>query len=454
MSGERLPLLSDQYDRLLVGDWIDRQGLGADVRMFGSGFRLTGPLHVDALRSVLTALVARHEALRVAFPDRGLSGYQIVCPPPEVELTEWDLRDLPDNERWEEAARIVGERLSKNVDLEAGLLLSAALVRLGDEDHLLGLAADHLVVDGEALELLVGELWSMYAAKVGGQAPNLPEQQSTYSDFVRWEADWLRRDPAARQAIALMAQRLDGLGVNPPVLLPGAKRETNQAYTVGSMSGSLPDDTVDVLSAHCQASRTTPFVTLLSAYLCALHVCGNPTDLGLNIPVTRRTEPHLFDLVCALSTHATTRVRLDLSLPFLELTRRVRASVLETFRLGQVPAPAVMATLAPHMLGRLFERPSGFFDVSPAWWSGSGRRVAALSVEPVNVRFQTNQIESLAMFASVIDRRVAFTVLYPADVFDDVSVGDLVRVFTSVVHRCLSEPRSPVGTLLPSLARG
>jgi hypothetical protein len=445
---EGLPLLSDQIDRLAIQEWVERQGLGVEVRMFGRGFRLTGPLDTDALDSALTALVARHEALRAAFPGRGRTGRQEIREARTFTPERVDLTALPEDERADEALRLAGAFLSRNLDLDGGLLMSGVVYRLGEQDHLLGLAVDHLVVDGQSFEILVNELWELYAAVVEGREAKLPEQRFTYADFVRWEAEWLGRDPEPRQMIARFAELLDGIGTNAPVYLPGMLRETNDRYAVGTFDGSLTPETCALLTEYCRSARTTPFVVLFTAYLCALHARSGRSDLAALIPVTRRTEEHLLDLVAFLSTYATVRVRINPSLTFKELSRTVRSAVLETQRLGQVPAPEVTSSLAPNHLGRLLERPCTFFDVAPGGWSGGKREAGGLSVEPTEVPGDQHQIESLEVFASVDDSGVDFTVLFPADVFGEESVRELAHEFTSLVHRFLTAPDSAIGDVL------
>jgi hypothetical protein len=262
----------------------------------------------------------------------------------------------------------------------------------------------------------------------------------------------LGHHPQPRQSIAELDEYLRGIGVNPPLRLGGALRETNERYTVGIVAGRLPTTTGEQLGAYCRTVRNTPFVVLLSAYVCALHACGGPADLGITVPTSRRVEAHLLDLVCTLSSHATARIRLDTSVTFQDLTRQVRSQVLKAVRLGQVPAPAAVAVLAPHQLGRLFERPTAFFDVAPAGWSGGPRKVHELSVEPVPVPVRWQVIENLAMFASLSDAEVTFTVVYPADVFAAATVERLVRTFTAIVEQCLSGPALPLDELIRPFA--
>ena len=99
MTQDRLPLLSEQQDRLAYAAWTERQGLDEFIRNFGGGFRLRGPLDVDALKAALTALVDRHEALRAVFPDGLDSDHQFVHASHDAVLAEKDVRHLPQPER-------------------------------------------------------------------------------------------------------------------------------------------------------------------------------------------------------------------------------------------------------------------------------------------------------------------------------------------------------------------
>src|SRR5207248_2912625 len=120
-----------------------------------------------------------------------------------------DLRDAPAAGRLAAALTRMGAELGDNVDLDGGLLLRAVLVRLDQEEYLLGLAADHLVVDGEAFEILARELWNGYTAALAGEPPAAPPAFA-YSEFVRWEANWLAQDPEPRRITAEVAQHLRG----------------------------------------------------------------------------------------------------------------------------------------------------------------------------------------------------------------------------------------------------
>lgn len=234
MAQQPLPLLSEQEDRLRYAAWTEEQGLGEFVRAFGSGFRLTGPLDPDALTTALTDVLARYDALRAVFPDGLYSEHQLVAPPRPFHLERIDLRDRPEEDRLDEAIRLVSERMSENLDLTGGAMLRAVLARLDDHDHVLGLTADHMVADGECMEVILDELWRRYAAATAGERLTLPDPDFDYRDYLRWERDWLRDDPTPRAAIAETAKLLEGMGLSPPVTVDGRPQpgQRHQPITV------------------------------------------------------------------------------------------------------------------------------------------------------------------------------------------------------------------------------
>lgn len=447
MSQERLPLLSEQQDRLAYAAWTERQGLGEFVRNFGGGFRLRGALDVDALKAALTALVERHEALRTAFPVGFDSDYQVVQAPRAAVLAEQDLRHLPEEGRTEEGLRRAGEYLSRNLDPAGGLMLSTVLVRLGEEDHILGLALDHMVADGASLETLVDELWQFYAAAERGEPSPLPTVRFDYRAYLRWEDDWLRNDPVPRQSIARFAEILEGPGVLPLADIDGRLRDTNERFTPKHVSGTVSGEDYEKFTAYCRKTRVTPFVALLTAYLGAVHACGGSNDLGVMIPISRRTEESHINAVCNLTTQATVRVRFDTSASFTDLNRQVRSAVMETFRLGQVPLYEVLKKLAPETASRLFLRPCLFFDLAPAGWTGGRRAVGNLTAEPVDVPITLRHEELLSVFGSTSEDELSYNLLYPADVYTAEAIDDLNRAFTGLLRRCVNDPLAPVGTL-------
>ncbi|MDU6377610.1 MAG: condensation domain-containing protein, partial [Bradyrhizobium sp.] len=107
--------------------------------------RLRGRLDGDALQRALDELVIRHAALRTVFRQDGGEPEQIICPPRPVELRRIIFGG---DDREQQAARVRREQANLPFDLEAGPLLRAALLALGEQDHILTVTLHHIVADG------------------------------------------------------------------------------------------------------------------------------------------------------------------------------------------------------------------------------------------------------------------------------------------------------------------
>src|SRR6201994_2949065 len=83
--------------------------LAPDSRAFNEviEIRKTGALDVDALRRALSAVVARHDALRTTFDSVDGVPHQIVWEPTEVDLPVSDLSDLRTQDAVARAVEIV-----------------------------------------------------------------------------------------------------------------------------------------------------------------------------------------------------------------------------------------------------------------------------------------------------------------------------------------------------------
>src|SRR5207249_316601 len=98
-------------------------------------FRLSGPLHVDALRSAFQTIVNRHEILRTAFE---LDNGEVIARPAEessFEIPVFDLSGDAVDDRGQRLAAIATEETQRRMDLHTGPLMRAALVKLDAGDH-------------------------------------------------------------------------------------------------------------------------------------------------------------------------------------------------------------------------------------------------------------------------------------------------------------------------------
>src|SRR5438128_5572373 len=150
--------------------------------------RLRGPLDVDALERAINVLVERHESLRTAFTLVDGVPHQVIRPPRPVSITVVDLSDAPEAEG--RGLEVAAGQARRPFDL-SDELFRVALVKLGDEDHLLSLTLHHIITDAWSMGVLNRELSLLYGGFVEGREVELPELPIQYADYAVWQQRWM-----------------------------------------------------------------------------------------------------------------------------------------------------------------------------------------------------------------------------------------------------------------------
>ncbi|MDN3359631.1 condensation domain-containing protein [Actinomadura sp. DC4] len=228
-------------------------------------FEISGPLNHDALQAALTALVARHDALRTAYPRIGGGRVRLVRPPMPVAVPCLD----------EEPGH------PPRPDPGRPPLLTAALMRRGPEAHLLVLIVHTIAVDGLSLALLVDELGSLYDAAGSGRPPSMPAAPSSGRQ-VRRERAYLA-SPDADAAREYWADRL--------AAAPALPRRPGALGTAGSIPLVLPERLANAVRARAAAEGTTAFTVLLAAYATLLAEVTGGDDITVAVPLGKRCHP-------------------------------------------------------------------------------------------------------------------------------------------------------------------
>src|SRR4051812_4380098 len=141
--------------------------------------RLKGTLDVDKLRVALQRLVDRHEALRSTVTPDGAD--LCVGETVAIDCALHDFSDLEDAARADSVAEVERRAVETPFDLEQGPLMRAELLRLASDEHLLVVAAHHIVCDGWSFGVVARDLGALYAEALGGPAPVPPDSFAEYA---------------------------------------------------------------------------------------------------------------------------------------------------------------------------------------------------------------------------------------------------------------------------------
>ena len=70
---------------------------------------------------------------------------------------------------------------------ETGPLWRAVVVRVGEQEQVVGVSLHHLIADGRSLEVLLEELGEVYEAGVMGREAELGRLEVNYGEYALWE---------------------------------------------------------------------------------------------------------------------------------------------------------------------------------------------------------------------------------------------------------------------------
>ncbi|MGY5001301.1 amino acid adenylation domain-containing protein [Streptomyces griseus] len=257
-----------------------------------------GPLDTRLLGRALAALADRHTMLRIRIEsaaDAGHTGNGVdrldpVTPrqyvAPATALSAWyEVRELTG--RIEELETALCNR---PFDLAAEPPVRAVLARESPELSHLVLVIHHAAGDGYSLNVLAGELWSLYTTLAHGRTPTLP---ALGTDFARYAAAAAAERSATDGARTLAldgrywSERLAARGEplrlpydGDPSALPTAPLATRQS--------ALDAELTTALEKRAAAHGVSLFHLLLAVHVRCLARWSGQRDIAVNVARARR----------------------------------------------------------------------------------------------------------------------------------------------------------------------
>ncbi len=418
--------------------FLDQLEPGSGTYNVPTGFELTGPLYVAALRRGLAEVVRRHEVLRTSFPSFEGSPRLAIREAPELDFAVVDLTRLAGPARRRAARRLAREDASRPFDLARGPLLRGRLLRLAPTRHILLLNLHHIVCDGWSLGVLQGELSTLYGSFSRGEPSPLAELAVQVADVAAWQRRWLRG--AVLERLVERWRRQLG-GVPPALALPYDRpRPARPTYRGGKrplrLSAAL-SRRVEELGA---GQGATPFMVLLAVLggVLSRWSDGDRVVVGTDFAGRDRleTEALIGFFVNVLPLAAD--VRGDPSLR--QLVGRVRETTLRAHADQGLPFDRLVAELKPQRtLGATpLVQVMFLFQSFPR----QPLDLAGLSVRPLEDAAVTSRFD-LLLIAEPTEADIRGAWIYRTELFDPATVEAIARDFETLLERAVSAPDLP-----------
>jgi amino acid adenylation domain-containing protein len=241
----------------------------------------SGSVDRQTMASAFTALVQRHESLRLVFSGDGLQ----ICVFEQfpVELTYLDYSGIDSDTQEQYVARYAQQDAVYTFDLLNGPLIKAALLKLSDTAYHFILTAHHIICDGWSLGIILQDLGALYSAYVQQQPAQLPAaplftqyatEQVAFTDSSEYQTNvqfWLDR---FRDNVPALTLPTDS-----PRPAIRTYKSTRQDYRLDK---TLAQD-VRKLGAKAGCSFVT---TLMATVEVLLHRLSGQTDIVLGLPAS------------------------------------------------------------------------------------------------------------------------------------------------------------------------
>ncbi|WP_406726985.1 amino acid adenylation domain-containing protein [Streptomyces sp. GD-15H] len=395
--------------------------------------RLRGTLDEGLLRSALDAVVRRHEALRTTFAAEDGDPVQVVWPWPGAELETVPCDGGADPQA--AADEWLSQAWRRPFDIEAGPLFRAALLRLGEREHLLALCLHHLVADGWSLQILYQETMENYRRLAAGEPPLGDDLEIQYPDFAAWERE--NTTPQTLDtSMEVWRRRLKGAQDAPE--LPADRRRTpGTASRGGMLLTALPGDLVDEVRAFATERGATVFMVLLAAFNTLLHRYSGRTDMMVGVPVAGRTQPGLEKLIGCFVNTLVVRTDLDGDPTFEELLARVREVSLEAIQHQEVPLEWLAEELRPDRDG--IRQPFFQAVLHLAEVQLNTIRLDGLTADVVRMDTQAPGVD-LALTLATAESGLAAAWEYDAALFDTATIEGMQGHFRRLLEAAVAEP--------------
>ncbi|MGA4848545.1 MupA/Atu3671 family FMN-dependent luciferase-like monooxygenase [Streptomyces sp. G5(2025)] len=295
------------------GAFITRHLTHPRPQIYNVAMRLTftGALDIPALRTALSGLVARHEALRTRLVEDAVTGEwrQEALRPRPVALPEEDLvaRLGSAAKAAAEGERLAAETAAVPFGIRAELAPVLRLLRTGHDRWALLFVLHHATCDGWSVSVLLRELAALYRAAVTGSPHGLPESVPQPGEYARWQREHSRTQDRGR-LVGYWARQLEGAPFAMPLPLDRPRpKELSGAGDV--VLFTMGRDVRAGVEAMARRHRTTPFVVTAAALARLIaRVTGEP-DVVLAISYANRERREFEALAACTVSSFTLRIR-------------------------------------------------------------------------------------------------------------------------------------------------
>ncbi|MDO6435720.1 amino acid adenylation domain-containing protein [Flavitalea sp. BT771] len=427
---------SHAQKRLWVVDQVDEAGIAYNSvksKIFN------GELDEAAFQRSFKELVWRHEILRTTFAvidgevkqkvnSDGANHFEMEC---------IDLRHAVEKEQM--AKSLSDEIVLKRFDLEKGPLLRAVLIRLEEKKYLFLLSIHHIISDAWSMDVLIGEISSLYDAFSAGRESPLAPLRIQYKDFTRWQDQQLK----GQQGTELKVFWSDLLEGAPLLNLPTDNSRPQIKTFNGASCLFFMDKTLkDALSKKARQYDASLFMLLFASLSALFYQYTGENDVVLGTPVAGRDHEDLKDQIGLYANTLPVRIRFSHKAGFRQLMDKVKQTLIEIYAHSMYPFDRMVEDLhLPQVPGR-----SPLFEVMVVLQNNRADQAslpANVSMEGYSLNIASTKFD-LSFYFIELDDGIGCEIRYNKDLFNKARIDQMSQELRSLLEYVLHDDLRPV----------
>ena len=422
--------------------FIDQLTPGNSAYNMFAAVRLKGDFNVTALEKSFNEIIRRHEILRTSFPSLDGTPVQVIAAAATLTLPLFDLSSLPEEEREAEAKRLAQEESHRPFVLAEAPLLRATVLRLGDQEHAVLVTMHHIVSDGWSLDIFMREMRILYQAFRAYQDSPLAELPLQFSDFAKWQREWLRGE-VLESLLSYWKSKLEGI----PLLLnlpTDHPRPLMKGFRGAGRGLRISGDLWEALKEFNRREGVTMFMTLLSAFQTLLYRYSAQDDINVGIPISGRQRLETQSLIGFFLNTLVIRARFKDELTFRDVLRQTKESVLEAHEHQDLPFEKLVEALHPKRslsYEPIMQVAFVFVVALSKDENASELKAESLSTRNDTAKYDVTLYVQEAMDTCMLD------IQYSADLFDAATIARMLSHYEVILREIVANPGQQISKL-------
>ncbi|HTE25189.1 amino acid adenylation domain-containing protein, partial [Flavitalea sp.] len=324
--------LSHSQKRIWVIDQFEENSLAYVLPM---AFNIKGLLDREAIVWAFEKIIARHESLRTVFINTDGEPRQVVKKPGELSASFRVISISNETNKEEFIEHYLKKETATPFNMENGPLLRGAIIKTGDDKHVLSFTIHHIISDGWSMEIFIKELMAFYNGRVNMTETVLPELRIHYKDFCDWQNKMLT-DGSVENDKNYWKKMFEH---DVPVLdLPtDHNRMSNQVNAGGAVVEYFDSALVKKIKAFCHEHDISYFIFLAGIIKILLYRYTGQKDIVIGTPVAGRNHPDIEELIGVFINTLPVRAELTQDKIFTDFIKELRDIVTEAYHHQDYP---------------------------------------------------------------------------------------------------------------------